>query len=164
MGVTRWLLLVVAGIYAVLSIIAILAFIAGFYDAVANAWYNRNGSYVSLYVLVTDWAFFVIPTLLAYLAARDLKALPLEVVEKFQLKSLGFVGWLGAAMIIAGILAIVSAITSGNRILQINHIFDHINYELGFNQLGYAIQFIWLGALCLYARYRIAANKRLEVI
>jgi hypothetical protein len=171
MGVTRWLLRLVTWIWFVLAGLSVAAFVFDLPD--------MTGAFGDISVIAGSISALVIPlstpfafALLSFSARRDLKYVPEHVREHFRFRYLGILGWLGVTIILGGLLylyystdVVWNMVVSGNMggsEIDYDHIgrarlfVEHITY--GLNE---ALKTVWLGALCLYARYRIAANKGL---
>ncbi|MEQ3745371.1 MAG: hypothetical protein ABNH53_03950 [Henriciella sp.] len=92
---------------------------------------------------------------------RDLMEIPIHVRERFRLRYLGILGWIGVSLILAGFLC--SWDSARLLWLPLHPIDDQLEFKVLtiVHTVEEATGSLWLGALCLYARYRIAANKRL---
>ena len=102
----------------------------------------------------------IITSLLAY---RDLGRVGRGGREKFVFKYLGWLGWFAMGLFFIAFWTMWSDVNTFWSDIFADGIQDY-DIDILIGTPDNAIFNLWLGALCFYARYRIAANKRLEVM
>ncbi|MDJ0920951.1 MAG: hypothetical protein QNI84_07470 [Henriciella sp.] len=161
MATTQFVLKCVTVFWVVLAGLGLTSFVFDLWSTIRVWFFDGSGTVLKLHSLVLGWAAFLGFPTLSILAARDLDAIPDEAQEYFRLQHLGWLGWLGLLLLVAGCFAFTETAVFHLRlysdgtlsVLQLLSVFTS-------GALNSAV-FVWLGAICLYARYRIAANKRL---
>ena len=157
MGVTRWLLIV----------FGVTSCVCGLYVYMVEVVFSAYGAEwtpVSISVVAITFIKMITIAVLAWIAVDDLKKIDGRAQEYFRLNAMGCLGWIG-------LLFIASAVW-----------FLHLNLQNDFPMMHFEERPWWrllamvaldlerfahlalIGAVCLYARFRIAANKRLEVV
>lgn len=148
---------------AALALLGLVSFTIGAIESVNVALFNQNGSYYQNSVWFHGWAKWLAFPLLAHLARNDLKTIPAHVSEKFLFQHLGWLGWLALVLFAASIFSLIESLvwlrsfewfTALGPMRWIDHVL---------NLTFYVMLYFWLGSLCLYARYRTAALKRLAI-
>ncbi len=161
MSTTYWVLIATAVIWGALALLGMAAYALTLSEALKVVFGDESGAIPWASAFISEFVIFLVLAALAYLAAQDLKSIPVHVQERFGFKSLGWLGWLGILMIFSGLW---------NLVEQFNFYFGGMSYQLvNFRMLIQAIVgafdwgaiCVWIGALSLYARFRWAANKRL---
>jgi len=157
MGVTRWLLIVFGTLSAVCGLYVYIV------EVVFSA-YGAEWTLVSGAAIIITFIKMITIAVLAWLAARDLKKIDGRAQEYFRLNAMGWLGWIG-------LLFIASASLFLHLNLQNDFPMTHFEERPWWRWLAMvaldlerAAHLALIGAVCLYARYRIAANKRLEAM
>ncbi|MEM1389745.1 MAG: hypothetical protein AAGG45_01595 [Pseudomonadota bacterium] len=148
---------------AALALIGLVLFAFGAIESVNVILFDQGGSYYRNSVWFHGWAKWLAFPVLAYLAKCDLETIPAHVAEKFQFKHLGWLGWLSLTLFAASIFSLIENLVwlrsfEWFATLGPYQWIDHI-----VNVSFYVMLYFWLGSLCLYARYRTAALKRLAL-
>ena len=161
MGVTRILLLVVAVLLSLLLIISCVRDIVELSTMPLHDEVFWEDFQVHTYF--SNLAYYLAAIVISLFAHRDLGRVDDSVRERFLFKYLGWLGWFAIVLIFIAFWTVWSDVHTFWFGIFADGIQDYdIDILMGtpdnftFN--------IWLGALCLYARYRIAANKRLEAM
>jgi len=122
---------------------------------------------------IVDFAYIltIIATfVISIFIIKDLRAIPQRLQEHFGFSQIGYLGGLGALLIVLAVFYLTFSLREvfdlDSNIFYYDtlesYFWNYLRFVLGSAFHAFAIA--WMGALCLYARYRLAANKRLAAI
>lgn len=147
----------------VLAMLGLASFAVGALESAGVTLFDQNGSRYQASVWFHGWSKWLAFPLLTYLASKDLDTIPSHVRERFQLRHLGWMGWLSMALFSASILSLIESFTWFHSFAHLTTfgVMPLIDFVIGilFNSMLY----FWLGSLCLFVRFRSEAQKRMSV-
>lgn len=154
MKTTRYILLTMALVFAVFMAL----FFMGLAFELFDLWFGSDPVRVT-YLSIVGALFWPIQSgvlaMLSFLGAKDMEGIPPQAQEHFRLNRLGYLGWAGVFLIGLNIaLLAVDEVTWGSA-------FANGFYELVAHRVYEGFLSAWLGALALYAHFRVSANKTL---
>jgi hypothetical protein len=161
MGVTRILLLVVE---VLLGLLLVASAIRDVLELSAMPLHDEVfWDDFQVYTYFSNLAYYIAAIVISLLAYRDLGCMNDGVREKFLFKYLGWLGWFAIVLFFIAFWTVWSDVNTLWFYAFEDGIQDYDIEILMATPDNFTFN-MWLGTLCLYARYRIAANKRLEAM
>ena len=160
MTVTKVALSIATWVSAALALIGLAFFALGAIESLYALLFTQNGVYYQFSAWFHGWAKWLAFPVLAYLAKNDLNTLPPHVIERFQFKHLGWLGWLALFLFAASLFSFIEKTVWLRWSVFVWRGPEQAIYQI-LNLTYNVMLYFWLGSLCLYARYRTAALKRL---